>query len=213
MGFNLNRLGWVLAVVFGVALLFKTCGKSTETVDVNVPEQSGEFDEQEPIYITKRDTVYITKWRTKTDTIEIETQNPVNDSLAKAYADLQGEFDASFRRYEMYLDAIQIRNFENTFEDEYLKIVMSGRVQGDLLGIKPKYTIKERTVQTEVESAKLRVLIGGDLGNNTSFDNFLFRPRLSIQNAKGNILSASYSKIANQDYFFVGYDFSLFQLK
>lgn len=206
-------LPYLIIIILVFILFFRGCGKEKETITVKVPEVSGEFEEQEPEYIIKTDTVYITKWRTETETIEIKTPNPVNDSLAKAYADLQDQYNADFKRYEMYLNSIQIREFKNVFEDDFVRLTMSGRVQGDLLGITPKYTIKEREVRTEVESERLRVLIGGELGNSLDFDDFRYKANLGLQNANGNIIRAGYSRMHSKDYIFLGYDFSLFTIR
>lgn len=205
----LKILPYAIIAILVFVLFFKGCGKETETITVKVPEVSGDFEEQGPEYIIKRDTIYVTKWKTKTKTVEIETPNPVNDSLAIAYQNIKD----SLGRYKLYLDAIQIKTFENTFEDEYLKLSLTGRVQGDLLGITPKYTIKEREIETEIESAKLRFLLGGGIGNNLNFNDFTYRGNLGLQNAKGNIIRAGYSKMRGEDYIFLEYDFSLFQIE
>src|SRR5690606_13341962 len=97
------------------ALWFKGCDREDpEPIVVTVPEQSGSFDPQLPIYLPGiPKAVYITKWKDR----EIETDNPVNDSLAIAYQQLD-----SLQRYVLFLENIQIRRFSNDFEDEYVKI-------------------------------------------------------------------------------------------
>jgi len=202
----IKLIPYVIIAILLFVLFFKRCGdRGSNTIET--PEIEGDFEEQEPIYITDTDTVYVTKWETLTDTIEVKTNNPVNDSLAIAYQSAKD----SLERYKLYLSAIQIKTFKNTFEDEYLKLSLTGRVQGDLLGITPKYTIKSQEI--EVPETSLRFLIGGGIGNNLDFNDFTYRVNLGLQNAKGNIIRVGYSRIRSQDYIFLGYDVSIFEVR
>ena len=144
----------IIAALLAIILIPRAC--EGETTTVTIPEQKGEFEAQKPVYITQTDTVYRTKWKTATDTIEISTENPVNDSLVLAYQNLQD----SLERFKMYLDAIQIRKFKNTFEDEYLELTISGEVQGKLNWIKPDYKIKERTIEVPQKPFSISAFAG-----------------------------------------------------
>ena len=135
----------IIAILLGL-LIFRDKEKEI----ITIPAKTGSFEPQEPIYITRTDTVFKTKWRTATDTIEIVTENPVNDSLALAYQKAQD----SLERFKLYLDAIQIRQFENTFENSYLKLTIKGEVQGKLNYIRPQWELKPR----EIEVPKKRLI-------------------------------------------------------
>ena len=194
---------YIIIAVLAAVLWFKGCEK--ETIKVKVPEVIGDFEPQKPEYIIEKDTVYITKWKTKTNTIEVPTKNPVNDSLVLAYQQAQD----SLERFKQYLEAIQIRSFSNTFEDEYLDLTISGKVQGKLLSLKPDYKIKERTIETEAPT-NLRLLAGFEIGNSTLFNDFRYKVNIGLQNASGNIYRFGYAKEnVIGHYFWLGYDFSL----
>ena len=197
----IKLIPYVVIAFLVLVFFFKGCGERGSTT-ITTPEIEGDFEEQEPIYIKGKDSI-ITKWKTK----EIKTPNPVNDSLAIAY---KGAKD-SLERYKLYLSAIQIKTFKNTFEDKYLKLSLTGRVQGDLLGITPKYTIKSQEI--EVPETSLRFLVGGGIGNNLSFNDFTYRINLGLQNGSGNIVRGGYSRMRGQDYIFIGYDVSLFEVR
>jgi hypothetical protein len=197
----IKLIPYVIIAILLFVLFFKRCGdRGSNTIET--PEIEGDFEEQEPDYIKGKDSI-ITKWKTK----EIKTPNPVNDSLAIAYQSAKD----SLERYKLYLSAIQIKTFKNTFEDEYLNLSLTGRVQGDLLGITPKYTIKSQEI--EIPEPSLRFLIGGGIGNNIDFNDFTYRVNLGLQNSKGNIIRVGYSRIRSQDYIFLGYDVSIFEIR
>jgi hypothetical protein len=206
---NVNK--WLLAVI--AILLFilwvKSCDDNKQTTDVVVPEVSNELPKQEPIYITKKDTVYITKWRYKDKIVHVQTKNPVNDSLAIAYQQAKDSLD----RFKLYLSAIQIRDFTTHFEDDYLDLTVDGQVQGELKWLKPNYIVKERTIQVPQKQVAFRLLLGGQVQNNLQFSDFNYNANLGLQNAKGNIFRVGYSKLSGQDYIMLGYDFSVFTIK
>ena len=210
---NSNKLFLGIIAVLLLILWFKSCDSEEvpQNVTIKVPEVSNSLPKQKPIYVVRTDTVYVTKWKTKTDYVEIETQNPVNDSLALAYQRAQD----TIQRYRLFLEAIQIKQFTSEFSDEYIDLVISGEVQGDIRSIKPKYTIKERTIETQVpiKTTALRVLGGASVQTSTDLNTFTYTANLGLQNAKGNIIRAGYSKINGQDYIMAGYDFSIFNIK
>lgn len=198
-----------------IFIFFKSCGNENlepKIIEVKVPAQAGEFEPQQPIHSDGKDTII--RWKE----IEIRVPNPVNDSLAIAYQKLSDSLNAAqaeIERYKMYLDAIQIRDFESYFEDEYLKLTISGQVQGKIKSIKPEYTIKPRTATTSIDPEKsvFRLLGGVEFGNNTLLNDFRYKANIGFQNAKGNIFSLSYERWNSQHYIWVGYDFSIFSIE
>lgn len=193
-----------------ILLFLKSCGNEKsepQIIEVEVPAQSGEFEPQTPKVITKTDTFYKIKWKE----VEVEVPNPVNSDLLEKYETAKD----SLERYKMYVDAIQIKYFESYFEDEYLSLTVTGKVQGEIKSIKPKYTIKTRTTETTIapEQTVFRLLGGVEFGNNTSLNDFRYKFNLGFQNAKGNVISASYEKWNGVDYYWIGYDFSIFSIE
>ena len=110
---------------------------------ITIPEIHNVFKPSKVIYLT--DTLeiekikYVTKWKT----IEVKTQNPVNDSLALAYT----KQSDSIKRFKMYLQSIEINEFTSFFEDDFIKIDINGEVQGSVNYIQPTYTIKEKDIR------------------------------------------------------------------
>lgn len=200
---------YIIIAILAIILFFKGCGsKDPETIKVKVPEVTGEFEKQEPDYEPVPEIPYVIQWKERT----IEIPNPVNDSLVKIYQQAMAEND-SLKQMLLYLDAIQLRNFSNDFEDEYLKLTVSGQVQGKLKYIKPEYTIKERTVEVDDPETSLRFLAGFEFGANEGISTFPLKANLRMQNAKGNILSGSFMRLGDQNFYLVGFDFSILNIK
>ncbi len=207
-----KSIPYIIIAILVFFLFMKSCGKEKsepKIIEVEVPEKSGSFEPKEPTYI-KTDTAIEVKWKEKV----IKVPSPVNDSLVNAYkalADSLNAAQAELARYKMYLDAIQIRDFTSHFEDEYLDLTISGKVQGHIKSIQPDYTIKSRTINDTINPVKttFRVLAGLEFGNNTSFGDFRYKANIGFQNTKGNIFSLGYERWNGQDYIWVGYEFSV----
>lgn len=142
-----------------VVLLVRTCTQQPEVQVVTVPPIHDTLEVQKPVYVERVDTVYRTFWKTHTDTLEIVSTNPVNDSLAIKYQQLTDSLD----RYRLFLEAIEIKEFSNRFEDEFLDLTIEGQVQGQLNYIRPIYTIKERKIEVPY---KARFYAGPYFSNN-----------------------------------------------
>lgn len=195
-----------LAIIFGIiiTLWYKSCHENIEIVEVVVPEKPGTFEPQKPIYIYKKDTLYVNKWITKDSIIEVVLNNPVNDSLDNAYKDAMSEIE----RYKMYISSIQIKDFRNTFEDQFLRIDVTGQVQGDLKFIKSDYLIKERTIPISIKKDPRRFLIGTHI--QTSLSDFNYSLNIGLQDRKGSIYRLGYARMYHSNYILLGWDYSLF---
>ena len=200
-------LPWAIIAVLALLLWFNGCQQEEDKgIEVEIPEQEGSFTPQKPTYVYKTDTLYVTKWKT----IEIKTKNPVNDSLALAYQKAKDSLD----RYKLYLDAISIRDFENIFEDDFVKLTMKGQVQGELKYIQPTYLIKKRTVTIDSPPQTfLRGLVVLEIGQNQTMSDFRYKASLGLQNARGNIYRVGFGYENLQQYVYLGYDLSLFNWK
>jgi len=199
--------GWV---AFAVLILFlKSCeGKTIQTATVVVPEIKGKFESKKPDHtqIAKDDVVK------KGDNVYIE--NPINEKLLTENELLQKDFFEadSLNKVLMYEKAIQLNAFSSDFDDEFLKLNVSGVVRGEVQEITPSYTIKERKVTTEIKCKEtvFRLLGGAEIGNNLQFNDFTVKGNLMFQNKSGGIFSASYD---TNKTIYVGYNFSLIDLK
>lgn len=194
----------IIVVLLAIIFLMQQCEGDKTPITVTIPEEKGSFDFELPTYV-ETDTVYITKWKE----VEVKTENPVNDSLAEAYTLALD----SLERYKMYVDAIQIRKFKNTFEDSVIKIDVFGEVQGDLNKIGADYTIKERDAEVEQKQTVFRLLAGLEMGQNTQFNDFRYKANLGFQNKKGNVFGLSYERYNKIDYIWLRYDFSFLNFK
>ena len=157
---------------------------------VKVPEIHNVFKPGKVVYL--KDTVYLKEYVTKWKTVEIKTQNPVNDSLALAY---QIQTD-SLERYKMYLRSIEIREFTSIFEDDFIKIDINGKVQGDVKYLQPTYHIKEREITLK---NTFRIGLGASYIDKKPFisagavtNYFIFNYHLNLNDVKQVNLTAIY---------------------
>lgn len=190
-------------------LLIKAC-KKPEKVYITVPATTGKFEKQKPIYIVDKETVYVTKWKTKDNIVSVETENPVNQDLVDKY---QSATD-SIERFKILLDAIQVRDFTLHFIDSVLDITIDGTTQGEIDYVEPRYTIKEKTFPIPVPpvSKPTFILLGG-AEVRSSIKQFDYNVNLGLQNPKGHIYRLGYSKQPNGNFIMVGYDYPLLQFK
>ncbi|AVR43792.1 hypothetical protein C7S20_00060 [Christiangramia fulva] len=188
-----------------ILLTWKGCGREKQIITVKVPVVQGEFNWQESTLIPNKEPAKVVYLQGRPFPVE----NPVNDSLLAIY----NQTKDSLKRARMYIDAIQIREYKNHFEDEYLKADVFSKVQGYSKGVRLEYEIKERKITQEIESTRLRLLFGGKIGVNQDLDSFIWEVDAAAQNAKGNIIEASYLRLNKQNYGLIGGKFSIFNIK
>lgn len=205
-------LGWFLLFIF---LWFNGCShneKSSTTTTVTVPETKGKFEAKKPTHTPITNSV-INKSLT-TEKGSFSRSQEVDKKLLAENEKLKQDFaKASDSIKKLQFDkAIQLNEFSTTFDDENLTLNINGIVQGEVKEITPNYTIKEKKVEVKVKPKEtvLRLLVGGEIANNTKLDGFAAKANLMLQNRKGNILTASFD--TNQT-IWVGYNFSLFDVK
>lgn len=204
---RISFYSWAVILVLIVALTWKGCGKKTEYIVTTIPAVKGSFPAQEPAYIPQEKPV-IVKWKDRS----FELPNEINDSINNLYLQL-AEAKDSIAQYKMWLDAIQIRNYKNHFEDEYLSLDTYVEAQGYVRNVRTEYEIKERQVVQEIERSRLRILIGGQIGFNQDFDSFVYKADLSLQNSKNNTIDASYMRLNGQNYGLIGGKIQLLEFK
>lgn len=164
----------------------------------------------EPIYkereIVKRilipgkkeyDTIYMPN-----DTITIEGE--VNKDLA---AQLYRMKD-SIQLLHAYIDAIKIRRYTGTVEDEYVKIDYWATTTGTLDSMEMSHVIKSREIEFPVKKEKAKFLIGPGLIS--SYRDFKPRPTLgaAYQSKKGDLFSLD---VSTKEEVFFTYKTNLFK--
>ncbi|OCB77942.1 hypothetical protein [Flavobacterium crassostreae] len=195
-------LGWILLLV---VLWFKGCSKSdngTQNVKVEVPEVVGKFQPKKPEQIVIQKSVvkeYLT------------TENPINEKLVAENDKLKNDFAKetdSLKKQILFSKIAQLNKFSTDFEDENVSLNINGIVQGEVKEITPSYTIKKKTIHVPVKQKEtvLRLLVGGAFGANKEFNQVAYQFDLSVQNRKGDIISAEYLNISGQA-------FGMFSLK
>lgn len=128
---------------------------------------------------------------------------------------MQSEFmwSDSIKKAESYRLATELKNFESNFEDENLKLKINGIIGGNQVKeITPTYTIKSKTIDVPQKQVKFRMLVGGGLGINKELNQGTWKVNTGLQNKNGNIIEATFQKIGDQEYYLIGYDFSLFKI-
>ena len=220
MSINLNNPWWkeflkyltVFIIGVLVASWFRGCSGSTPTpqiAKVIVPEVKAKFEAKKPVHVVIQKSVvkeYLT------------TENPINKKLIAENEKLKTAFakeNDSLKKVIAYNKAIQLNKFSTKFEDENLVLNIDGVVQGEVKEIAPNYTIKKKEVEVpvKVKETVFRVLAGGAIGLNKEMNQAAYQLDLNFQNRKGNIISAEYLKIGNQEFGVVGYKYSIINIK
>lgn len=206
----------IIASLLLVIFMMQTCEglkQDPVIVEIEVPEKKGSFDTEKPTHQDSSEPTLI-KWKDR----EIKVANPVNENLLFEYKKLEDSLnakEAEYRRLLMFVNAIQFRDYSQTFEDSLIKIDIFGKVQGEIQSMQSNYIIKSQKVTAKINQDKtvFRLLVGLEFGNNLQFNDFRYKANIGFQNAQGNIIRGGYEKLNNRDYIFVGYDFSVFEIR
>ena len=206
----LNKsLPYLIIVALIVFIFFKDCSNTPDPVVIKIPAVSGSFEPVKPVQVPITHEPILSKSnKSKND----KSKKPIpgyvieNDSLLKSY---EREND-SLKRALMFKKAIQLSSFNTKFEDENLTLNIDGIVQGEVQEITPSYVIKAKEITVKQKEVKFRLLAGLEVGNTILFNDPLFKANIGFQNAKGNIITASYD---TEKRIFVGYSFTVFKIK
>jgi hypothetical protein len=205
-------LPWILLIV---VLWFRGCSsdtKSPQIAKVTIPEVKGKFEHKkpthEPIY---KDSIIIVAGKT------IYTKNPINQKLIAENEKLKADFAVANDSIKQLLfgTAIKLNKFSTKFEDDNLLLNIEGVVQGEVQEVTPSYTIKKKEVAVVVKQKEtvFRVLVGGAVGVNKELNQAAYQLDLNFQNRKGNIISAEYLNIGNQQFGLIGFKKSIINIK
>jgi hypothetical protein len=209
-------IGLIIAIIF---LLLRGCQSETPAFakTIQTKEVKGKFKPVKPkqlaVSTEPKKTSAEPKYRTSDEDKFLQGQIDVLIAENKALQQYYNEASDSLKQ-ALYNKAIEIKSFNQDFEDDKLKITTSGLVRGEIQSLKLDYTIKPQIIELPRQKETfLRVLVGGGLGINKELNQPVWKANLGFQNRKGNIVKGSFQKIGNQDYFMAEYDFSIFNWK
>lgn len=210
----LSRNWKYVVLVLCIILLWHSCkGSAVPGVakTIKTKEVKGKFEavkpKQEPIVeYVKGKTIYKTNPEDKFLQGQIDALIAENKVLQQYYNEASDSL-----KQALYNKAIEIKSFNQDFEDDKLKITTSGLVRGEIQSIKSDYTIKPQTIELPQEKEVVFRLLGGvEYGNNITLSNSILKANLGFQNRKGNVVRVSADNFRNV---YVAYDFSIFKIK
>lgn len=129
--------------------------------------------------------------------------NQINKELALENYNLQMAYinaKDSLEKEKLYKTVIELKSFNQPFENDNFKANVSGIVQGEVKSLQLDYEIKK----VPIKETKFRMLLGSGVTLKAVDLN------VGFQNAKGNILEVGYDTEKNIR---VGYKQSIFSIK
>lgn len=168
----------------GVAVTILTLGivtKCTSEDKIIIPEKEGIF---------VRDTIF------QTDTIRYENivyKDKVIEIPSQTNKDLLDKYEKakdSIEQLNLYLSAIQVRNYVEEFSDETISITAKARTTGTLDKLELTYKTKSVEIKKDREPLIFRGGATYTQWNNKSS----FTPRVSLEDRKNNIYSIEGNK-------------------
>jgi hypothetical protein len=193
---KLEKIKTITIIVLILILWFKGCNNS-ENPSVNTKD------------VFKTDTIIIHKKikseivRLKGKDIIVYKNNEINKELALSNYNLQIAYQNakdSIEKENLYKTSIELKSFEQPFENDNFKANVSGIVQGEIKNLQLEYELKK----IPLEKTKLRMFLGSGISLKAIDFN------IGFQNAKGNILEIGYDTEKNIR---VGYKQTIFSIK
>ena len=183
------RISLIVVSITVIFFIQRGCSKKDEPVkkiEAVIPKVEGKFDKPTKVIEgkSKKDSVI---WKDKI----IRTENPVNKKMAQELMEAL-KYKDSVKILKLYLSAIEEKDGTYVFDDKNLNLEVVTRTRGTLLSIKPKYTIKEKTVEVPVKQKKqvFAMYAGVGISDNLQFNNFAAEVEIGLQNKAGDIISA-----------------------
>lgn len=223
---ELNRfyrmMKWIGALVIGVLIgvLFRECKveQSVATQKVTTKEVKGGFKYVEPkntiienhYYVNGKKQLYGNSEQFKNDKFlqeQIDKLLAENQKLIELFSE-----KPAAEKDSAYKEAIKLNEFSQTFDDEKVKIDVSGIAQGKVKVIKADYFIKPQKIDVEVKQ-KQRVFalkLGAEYGNSIELNKGVFKGNIEFENKKGNSFSYSYDSDKRH---WLGYKITIFDIK
>lgn len=219
-----NKIQPIIIVLLLIFIWLKGCNGSeipnkSNNHQITVPAITGKFEPKtdiihEPIKLPSKENVSLINKGKDGKTLYNHNDTKLKNYIAQLYKENEAlklnYIDAdSLQRELMYLKSIQLNEFYQEYEDENLYLLAKGMLSGsELKQLGFNYEIKKRDIP--IPEVKFRMLVGGGVGNSINFDKPLFKANIGFQNAKGNILRASFD---TENRIMLEYDFSLFKIK
>lgn len=135
--------------------------------------------------------------------IIVYKNNEINKELALENYNLQIAYinaKDSLEKEKLYKSAIELKSFNQPFENDNFKANVKGIVQGEVKTMQLDYELKK----LPIEKTRFRMLLGAGINFNAADIN------LGFQNAKGNIIEVGYDTEQNIR---IGYKQSIFSIK
>ncbi|EKT3962778.1 hypothetical protein NTJ20_000251 [Flavobacterium psychrophilum] len=203
------------ALAVGFMCAFHKCNRSTTTQKVTTKEVSGSFKPKyvvnKPIYtgVKTKKQPYINSEQLKNDEF---LQNEIDRLLAENKKQLNEFANANDSlQLLLYEKSIQLNEFSQTFDDDKIKIDVSGLSQGTVKNIKANYTIKSQKIDVVVKKERIFALkTGAEYGNSRELNKGVLKGNLEFENRKGKSYSISYD---TDKRIWVGCKMTIFDIK
>jgi len=192
--FIISRLFYVLLGAFIVLFFMRGCKSN----DVAIPK-NGSFKTDT---IIKHKTLPGKTITVKGKEVIVYKNNEINKELALENYNLQIAYinaKDSLEKEKLYKTAIELKSFNQPFENDNFKANVSGIVQGEVKSMQFDYELKK----LPIKETKFRMLLGGGITLKAADLN------LGFQNRKGNILEVGYN---TEKEIRIGYKQSLFSI-
>lgn len=178
-------------IIIGLIIYIFLFQKCENTKKIVVPKIVEKF------VAVKPDTVTITKTEFKTKLVkeynytpqqtedlglEIQKLESIADSLAYSKHELS----------EIVSNYAKINEFKHNFRDDNVIINVSGITFKNIAErVKIDYEIKERKIEVPKQTA-FRLLVGGSIGNDKNFNNFVATGNVGFQNSSGKVFTLGF---------------------
>lgn len=217
---ELNRfyrmLKWVgvigISILIGILLQKCKSEPSVTTQKVTTKEVKGSFKPTEPKNTVIENNYYVNGKKQPSSNDEF-----LQEQIDKLLAENQKQTEFFARSNDslqtlLYEKAIKLNEFSQTFDDEKVKIDVSGIAQGKVKTIKADYFIKPQKIDVEVKQ-KQRIFalkLGAEYGNSLELNKGVFKGNIEFENKKGNSFSYSYDSDKRH---WLGYKMTIFDIK
>ena len=170
--------------------LFQKCENTKTIIQPKIVEK---------FVAVKPDTVTITKTQFKTKLVTDYNYNEKEiEKMATEIAHLESIADSlaysNNELSEIVSNYAKINEFKHTFSDDNLIVNVSGITFKNIAErIKIDTEIKEKTISVpEPKQTAFRLLVGGSIGNDKQFNNFVATGNVGFQNRSGKVFTLGY---------------------
>lgn len=178
-------------IIIGLIIYIFLFQKCENTKTIVVPKIVEKF------VAVKPDTVTITKTEFKTKLVKEYSYNEKEiENLASEIQKLESIADSlaysNHELSEIVSNYAKINEFKHTFSDENLIVNVSGVTFKNIAErVKIDYEIKERKIEIPKQTV-FKILVGGSIGNDRQFDNFVATGNVGFQNRSGKVFTIGY---------------------